>query len=222
MVFVLAERRVAARGGNPLLNLDVLRAPALPSGLAALALTQVAYGGLLFAFTLYLQLGLGQSALRAGLTYLPMAAAFGLAGFYWRRLPPRARRIVIPVGLTVSAVGYLGLAANLRGGVPGQVWAWPAVVGAGLGLSVSPLLTQSLVHVPAARAADASGLLTTTVQLGQLLGVTVIGSVYLSRAAAAPGADSRAMSVAACWLGALSAAGLLAAMIMLRAARPRR
>ena len=81
VVFVLAERRVAARGGNPLLNLDVLRAPALPSGLAALALTQVAYGGLLFAFTLYLQLGLGQSALRAGLTYLPMAAAFGLAGF---------------------------------------------------------------------------------------------------------------------------------------------
>ena len=87
-------------------------------------------------------------------------------------------------------------------------------LGAGLGLSVSPLLTQSLVHVPAARAAEASGLLTTTVQLGQLLGVTVIGSVYLSRAAVAPGADSGAMSVAACWLAALSTAGLLAAMIM--------
>ena len=47
VVFVLLERRVAARGGEPLLNLDVLRAPALPSGLAALALTQVAYGGVL-------------------------------------------------------------------------------------------------------------------------------------------------------------------------------
>jgi hypothetical protein len=80
VVFVLLERRVAARGGEPLLNLDVLRAPALPSGLAALALTQVAYGGVLFAFTLYLQAGLGQSPLRAGLTYLPMAATFGLAG----------------------------------------------------------------------------------------------------------------------------------------------
>ncbi len=76
--------------------------------------------------------------------------------------------------------------------------------------------------MPAARAADASGLLTTTVQLGQLLGVTVIGSVYLSRVAVAPGADSGAMSVAARWLAALSAAGLLAAMIMLRAARSRR
>jgi hypothetical protein len=31
VVFVLLERRVAARGGEPLLNLNVLRAPALPS-----------------------------------------------------------------------------------------------------------------------------------------------------------------------------------------------
>ena len=71
VVFVLIERRVAARGGDPLLNLGVLRAPALPSGLATLAVTQVGYGGLLFAFTLYLQLGLGQSALGEGLSSCP-------------------------------------------------------------------------------------------------------------------------------------------------------
>ena len=35
--FVLVERRIAARGGDPLLNLDVLRAPGLPPGLAALS-----------------------------------------------------------------------------------------------------------------------------------------------------------------------------------------
>jgi hypothetical protein len=89
-------------------------------------------------------------------------------------------------------------------------------VGLGLGLSVSPLLTQSLTHVPAARAADASGLLTTTVQLSQLLGVVIIGSVYLSRATR-QGGETGAMSVTACWLAALSAAGLLAAAVMTRA-----
>ena len=86
--FVLVERRVAARGGDPLLNLDVLRAPGLPPGLAALAVTQLAYGGLLFAFTLYLQAGLGDSALRAGLTYVPMAATFGLVGYAGGGCPP--------------------------------------------------------------------------------------------------------------------------------------
>ena len=101
----------------------------------------------------------------------------------------------------------------------------PAAAGLGLGLSVSPLLTQSLTHVPPARAADASGLLTTTVQLGQLLGVAAIGSVYLSRAGSGPGrpaASAAAMSGTACWLAALSAAGLVAAAVMVRAARGRR
>ena len=186
--FVLIERRVAARSGDPLLNLAVLRAPALPSGLVTLAATQIGYGGLLFAFTLHLQAGLGESALRAGLSYLPMAAVFGLAGYGWRRLPAAARRVLVPAGLAVSTLAYLSLAAGLHGAGPhgaglhgagphggtgALTWIGLAVAGLGLGLSVSPLLTQSLTHVPAARAADASGLLTTTVQLGQLLGISI-------------------------------------------------
>ena len=223
--FVLIERRVAARGGDPLLNLAVLRAPALPSGLVTLAATQIGYGGLLFAYTLHLQAGLGESALRAGLSYLPFAAVFGLAGYNWRRLPAAARRVLVPAGLTVGILAYLALAAGLHsagshGGITALTWTGLAAVGLGLGLSVSPLLTQSLTHVPAARAADASGLLTTTVQLGQLLGVAAIGSVYLSRAGparlpprprprpSAAAASAAAMSGTACWLAALSAAGL--------------
>ncbi len=233
--FVLIERRVAARGGDPLLNLAVLRAPALPSGLVTLAATQIGYGGLLFAYTLHLQAGLGESALRAGLSYLPFAVVFGLAGYNWRRLPAAARRILVPAGLTVGILAYLALAAGLHAGITALTWTGLVAVGLGLGLSVSPLLTQSLTHVPAARAADASGLLTTTVQLGQLLGVAAIGSVYLSRAGSAPGSGSgpghaaasaaatsaAAMAGTACWLAALSAAGLLAAAVMVRAARGR-
>ena len=75
--------------------------------------------------------------------------------------------------------------------------------------------------MPAARAADASGLLTTTVQLSQLLGVAAIGSVYLSRATR-PAASAGAMSATACCLAALSAAGLIAAVLMTRAVRNRR
>jgi MFS family permease len=231
--FVLIERRVAARGGDPLLNLAVLRAPALPSGLVTLAATQIGYGGLLFAYTLHLHAGLGESALRAGLSYLPFAAVFGLAGYNWRRLPAAARRVLVPAGLTVGILAYLALAAGLHADISALTWTGLAAVGLGLGLSVSPLLTQSLTHVPAALAADASGLLTTTVQLGQLLGVAAIGSVYLSRASSGSGhtapsaassaaASSAAMSGTACWLAALSAAGLLAAAIMVHAAQRRR
>lgn len=212
--FVLVERRVAARGGDPLVNLDVLRALGLAPALAALAVTQLTYGGLLFAFTLYLQAGLGDSALRAGLTYVPMAATFGVVGYCWQRLPAGIRRVIVPAGLTVSALAYLGVAAGVRGGTQGGSLPFTlAAVGLGLGLSVGPLLTQALAHVPPARAADASGLLTTTVQLGQLMGVAVLGSVYLSRATVHPAA---AMSGTAGWLAVLSVAGLPVALIMAR------
>jgi hypothetical protein len=230
--FVLIEHRVAARGGDPLLNLAVLRAPALPSGLVTLAATQIAYGGLLFAYTLHLQAGLGESALRAGLSYLPFAAVFGLAGYNWRRLPAAARRVLVPAGLTVGILAYLALAGGLHASIGALTWVGLAAVGLGLGLSVSPLLTQSLTHVPVARAADASGLLTTTVQLGQLLGVAAIGSVYLSRAGSGSGsristtgraaASAAAMSGTASWLAVLSVVGLVAAAVMVRASRGQR
>jgi hypothetical protein len=110
----------------------------------------------------------------------------------------------------------------MRGGAHPLGWLWLAVAGVGLGLSVSPLLTQSLAHVPAARAAGTCGLLTTTVQLGQLMGVAIIGSVYLSHATLSHGDGSGAMSVTAYWLAALSALGLVAAALMVRAARAAR
>ena len=86
-VFLLVERRVAARGGQPLLSLSVFRAPGLLPGLATMTLLMVTYGGFLFSFAIHLQAGLGDSALRAGLTCAPCAAAFGVCGYFWRRLP---------------------------------------------------------------------------------------------------------------------------------------
>src|ERR1700722_14109268 len=94
--------------------------------------------------------------------------------------------------------GARRLAAAGRGGTQsGSVPFTLAAAGLGLGLSVGPLLTQALAHVPPTRAADASGLLTTTVQLGQLMGVTVLGSVYLTRAAAVTSSAVTASTVTA-------------------------
>src|SRR4029077_4761940 len=97
--------------------------------------------GLLFAYTLHLQAGLGESALRSGLSYVPFAAVFGLAGYNSRRLPAAARRVLVPAGLTVGILAYLALAAGLHGNTGALTWAGLTAVGLGLGLSVSPLLT---------------------------------------------------------------------------------
>jgi MFS family permease len=201
MVFVRYERRTA----DPLLNLDVLRARGLPAGLLTMACTILALGGFLFAFTLHLQVELGESAMRAGITWLPFAVTFGLVGYFWRTVPSRFHHLVVPAGLALCAVGYAGV--GLGGGT-----VWPALVlaGAGMGLSASPLVTQALVHVPLPRAADASGILTTAMQLSQVGGVTIFGTLYLS-VHSFP-ATSRAVALTA-------AVGVVAASFLARAVR---
>ena len=214
------ERAVAARGGDPLLNLGVLRAPGLPAGLGTLAAILAGFGGLLFVLTLHLQAGLGESALRAGLTWIPMAGMFGLVGYFWRALPARVHPVLPPAGMALTAAAYLGIAAAVRSGSAGGplVWVSLAAAGAGLGASVSPLLTQSLVGVPRALAADASGLVTTVVQLCQVVGVAGFGTVYLSLAgsAGAAAASGRAVAVTATLIALLAGLGLVPATALAR------
>ncbi|GAA0404234.1 MFS transporter [Microbispora corallina] len=215
VAFVLMERRVAARGGDPLLNLDVLHAVGMPSGLTTLFTLMVAYGGFLFTFALHLQGALGESALRASLTFLPMAATFGLASFFWRKLPARTHPLLPLTGVTLNVAGTLALASSAEGGplMPAALLAY----GTGLGLAVS-LLTHALVHVPRSRAADASGLLTTTMQLGQLTGVAVFGTMFL---ALADPPRPHAMATTALWLALVAATGSVAAFLLARAVSPR-
>jgi MFS family permease len=215
VVFVLAERRIAGRGGHPLLNLRVLAAPGLGSGLASMLLLMMTYGGFLFALALVLQTGLGDSALRAGLTFAPCAVVFGLCGFFWSRLPLRLHHWLTPVACTAAAAMYVLLGLDLAGGTSGGVALQVilVVLGGGLALGFSPLVTHSLMHVPVAAAADASGLLTTTLQLGQAVGVAVFGSVFLTLAGhAGVHASGHALAVTMYCVAAVLAVGVVASL----------
>jgi len=231
VAFVGVERRIADRGGDPLLNLAVLRAPGLVPGLVAVAVLMITYGGFLFSFALHLQDGLGDSALRAGLTFAPCALVFGVCGYFWRRLPAASHHLLAPLGCLVAVGGYLAVAAVLRsgsqGGIPLQVAL--VITGAALAFGFSPLVTHALVNVPLRRAADASGLLTTTIQLGQAVGVATFGSLYLTLDTQDLGAASAAVSghalavTLACLAAALVlgvAAGILLGRTVAAARRP--
>jgi MFS family permease len=205
-VFVGLERRIADRGGDPLLNLAVLRAPGLVPGLAAVAVLMITYGGFLFSFALHLQAGLGDSALRAGLTFAPCALVFGACGYFWRRLPASWHHRLAPLGCLVAVGGYLAVASVLRSGGPGgfMLQAGLIVTGAALALGFSPLVTYALVGVPLRHAADASGVLTTTIQLGQAVGVATFGSLFLTldtgRGATTSAVSGHALAVTMSWL----------------------
>lgn len=219
VAFVPIERRVARRGGDPLLNLEVLRVSGVRSGLIALACGTITYGAFLFTMALHLQAGLGDSALRASLIFAPAGVAFGLFGFYWRKLPDRMHHALAPVGFLCGGLAYLAIALVLSDANHGGplLLVGLAVFGAGLGVAFSPTLTNALLNVPLPKAADASGLLTTTIQLGQVVGVAAFGGLFLSLAGpGGAGSSADALTTTLVWLAALLGVGMVAAMALAR------
>jgi len=181
IVFVRVERSVS----DPLLDLDVIRIPGVASGMLTVGLAMIAYGGFLFSMVLHLQVGLADSPLRTGLTFAPSGLGFGFASLYWRRLPARAHHLLATLGFLLGGGGFAAVALDLHtGSKAGAGFIGLLIVsGLGLGLGFGALLGHALVNVPPARAADASGLLTTTLQLCQVIGVAVFGSLFLTLAA---------------------------------------
>jgi MFS family permease len=179
------ERRVAARGGQPILPHALLGAPGVATGIGGLFTLMLIFGGWLFVLTLHMQEALGYSALRAGLTFVPAALAFGLVGLNWRRVPAPAHHVLIVGGFAANAVALLGLGLLLRDSGTGGTWTYvlAAIAGAGMGAGFSPLMTRVLARVPVALAADASGVIVTVNQLGIVGGVATFGTLYLNLAA---------------------------------------
>ena len=216
IVFAAIERSVERRGGAPLISERVLRAPGMPAALIAIVLALAAYGGFLFTFTQHLQGGLRDTALHAGLTFVPLAAGFALSSLNWRRLPARWHQLVIPAGCVIAAIGYLLIGITVaNGGTGGLVLPLALFTGGfGQGMAASPILTVALSKV----APEASGVLTTIIQLGLVIGVATFGSVFLTEAVL-PGAHPTASAIAlTLWLIVADlVACAVASLVMVRA-----
>ncbi|THA60033.1 MFS transporter [Streptomyces sp. A0958] len=217
--FVLYETRLAARGGAPLIAPRVLRLPGIALAALRILLVMATNGGFFFTMTLHLQGGLGYSPLRAGLMFAPTALVFGAAGLTWRRWPARLQGALVPGGFVLVAAGALLIGLALRGGGDGGggLYAGFVLMGAGMALGFSPNLAGALANVRPQDAADASGLLVTVTQLGQVIGVATVGTLYLNRLAA-PGPQGSGEALWACEpaLAAAACAGAAAGFVRRR------
>ncbi|MFD8720735.1 MFS transporter [Streptomyces sp. NPDC059629] len=216
------ESRLARRGGAPLIAPRVLRHPGMAPAVLRILAVMAVNAGLLFTLTLHVQLGLGYSALRAGLTFAPTAVVFGTVALTWRRWPASWQRALTPAGFALTALGVAGVAAAFHGGGDGGAWLYLAYAGVGVGLALafSPTLTGALATVRPEDAADASGLLATVTQLGQLIGVAAFGTLFLNRleSLGGPRAYTSAEALSACaWaLAATAAVGAVSGLVLRR------
>ncbi|MGW0915720.1 MFS transporter [Streptomyces sp. NPDC002784] len=178
VVALVALLRYAPRRAEPLIDLRLFRSAPF-SGATVIAVGSfAALGGFLFLSTLYLQNVRGLSALEAGLWMLPMAVPTFLCAPLSGRLVgsrgPRVPLLVAGGSMTVSALLFALFDAETS---DAGLFTGYVLFGIGFGFVNAPITNTAVSGMPRAQAGVAAAVASTSRQLGQTLGVAVIGAV---------------------------------------------
>ncbi|MFK4103960.1 MFS transporter [Streptomyces sp. NPDC019531] len=169
------------RRDEPLIDLRFFRSAPF-SGATVIAISAFAgLGGFLFLSTLYLQNVRGLDALHAGLWMLPMAVPMFLCAPLAGRLVgsrgPRLPLVIAGVMTTASGVLFAAFDAETS---DVTLFLGYLLFGIGFGLVNAPITNTAVSGMPRAQAGVAAAVASTSRQLGQTLGVAVIGAVLAS------------------------------------------
>jgi EmrB/QacA subfamily drug resistance transporter len=216
--FLRLERRVAANGGMPLVDLNLLADAAFMRGLCAVFFFFFANLSFYLVMTLFMQNGLHIAPLQAGFLFAPLAVAFVIASRHSGvRARHRGTRVLIE-GCAVQIAGLAALAAVIASiaAPTAPMLALPLlIVGYGQGLVMAPLSGAVLSTVQAASAGSGSGMYGTTAQIANGAGVAAIGALYFAVGSAGSARIAVLASFAAC---ALSVVGSVMFLTWMRRA----
>ncbi|GAA4660630.1 MFS transporter [Gordonia humi] len=174
IVFVRYEQRAA----HPLLDLTLLRSNRFAVAIGSSLIGMMSLAALSYLSSIYLQSVTGREPLDAALLGIPMAVTvfvFSLS----------AARITEKVGARTGFIAALGAAAVgnlllLGIGVDGGVWAYmlgSAIAGVGYGIAFSLVSDVAVSSVPPERAGAATGISETSFELGNALGLALLGAL---------------------------------------------
>ncbi|WP_151481341.1 MFS transporter [Streptomyces albicerus] len=197
---LVALLRYEPRRDEPLIDLRFFRSVPF-SGATVVAISAfAALGGFLFLSTLYLQNVRGLDALHAGLWMLPMAAmtfvCAPLSGRLVGSRGPRVSLLVAGTAMTASGVLFAAFEAETTNAtlVIGYV-----LFGLGFGFVNAPITNTAVSGMPRAQAGVAAAVASTSRQIGQTLGVAVIGAVLASGVGASSYRDSFVAAARPAW-----------------------
>jgi MFS family permease len=169
------------RRREPLLDLRFFRSAPFTGATLIAVSALAALGGFLFLNTLYLQDVRGLSALSAGLYTLPLAAMTlllaPLSGWIIGRWGPRLPLVVAGVAMTAGGLLLTSLAPDTP---VGRLMAAYVIFGIGTGMVNAPITNTAVSGMPRSQAGVAAAIASTSRQVGQSLGVAVVGAAVTS------------------------------------------
>jgi EmrB/QacA subfamily drug resistance transporter len=199
-LFAWYEQVKSRRDGSPLVPLRLFGERGFSAGMAIAITFFLGIASFGLVLTLFLQLGLGFTPLHAGLTFLPFSLGVLVSSAAAARLAPRFGRGVTMAGALIIAAGMAVLIADVHHyGAAVTTWDLvPGLVAAGLGLGavIAPLADIVLARVPRQDAGSASGVFNTGLQLGNSIGIAVIGVIFFGMLGSQSGAAATAVAPA--------------------------
>jgi MFS family permease len=178
--FLAFERSLARRGGMPILDAALMRIHNFRRGLFVAFLFFFTSPFYVF-FSLYLQAGLRQTPLAAGLAVLPYGIANFVGPMLATRFPAAARPHLFGGGMALELLGYGGIALCAATQVNG--WALFVAIftaGFGQGIAMPEMINTILGEVPRESTGLAAGMLNSTLQIGAAVSLPVIGGIFFA------------------------------------------
>ncbi len=179
------EQRLSQKGGSPLLDPDVLRAPGLGQGLV-IVLLFYSIGTFFLLFSVYLQGALHLNALSAGTVFLPFGVGFLIGPLLTPWLRRFAGNYLSAIGMGCETAGLAGMAGliamTLTGKPPGMLplAALLFVTGMGQGLAMPTLVRMVTGQVAPPFSGMIAGITSAALQISTALSVAVIGGIFYS------------------------------------------
>ena len=200
-LFVLTERRVERAGGHPLVDLQLFRNPAFALGLV-LAFLFYCNSAFFLTYGIFLQTGLHWTPLASGVAIMPFAIGFVIGPL---TSPAVVRRIgghVLTLGFSMMTLGFTltGWAAAEAAAPDLLFYAGLVCAGVGHGLLLPSIMRIVLLEVTPEKAGLASGVVSSTLQIGSAFGTAAIsgaffGALGATDARAAAGAYAHAFQL---------------------------
>jgi MFS family permease len=170
-----------ARTTYPMVPLALFRDPVFSAANALYALAYAALAGMFFFVTLYYQNVKGWSAVRAGMSWIPLNLFFlvvsPLAGRIVRRI---GTAWTVGGGFALAGVATIGLGRLDAGSSYAAAWPWYLLNGLGYGLLMPAVSSAGMAIIPTDHSGVGSGILNSSRQIGAAIGLAVLGSISVA------------------------------------------
>jgi MFS family permease len=180
MLLLRWEHRLEDSHRDGLFKPSLLKIEGLSNGFRVRFMEMAIFAGFLFTFPLLLQLSFEYTAIETGIALMPFSIAVLVTAMLGARLASKfsAKRI-IQVGFIISVAGLVALLASIQPDITATELASGALFGAGLGLILPTTLNLNLSLVSAEDTPETAGLNGTFEQLGNSIGVALVGTMML-------------------------------------------